>query len=734
VQVKSKGVQIKQAAGAPIAQQWEFARKPIDPLAASIAACAKELGRDIGMETLIAGVALPVDGLLSPKLALSAAETAGFRAHLTRRPLRDLVQAVLPCVVFLKNRQACVLIESGDKNTPAQILWPSRSSDPLAMPLAELHELYEGHALLLRHDAELTEHSASAISHSKGHWYWGVARKFWPDYLQVILASAVINMLALAIPIFTMNVYDRVFPNAALITLWSLVAGIGVVLVFDGILKWIRARVVDGVSRRVDQSVSAVIFRHIADLRLESLTQPPGALMNNLKDYEKVRDFFSSQTVASLTDLIFSVLFIGVIYYMGGPLAYPPALAFVAVVGFGIVVLWPLRNAANASRTSSGVKNAVAVEAVSELETLKSIAGQGRMQSRWEQRVSEAARTQDSSKKLATFATTFTALAQQLSSIGIVVIGVYLALEGVITMGAVIAAMILSGRALAPTAALSSLFVRASFAFSTLRSLNELMALKSEANAGSHKLNARIEDGGFELKNAALTYPGSNLPSVTDISFKSQGRERIGIIGAVGAGKTSLVRLMAGLYEPTEGQILLDGLNLNQLSSAVLRAHVQLVPQEAVLFSGTLAENIAFGVPHATMEDVLRVSRTSGVDQIAAAHPQGFSMAIAERGKNLSGGQRQMVALARALLPRPQVLILDEPTSSMDSQSEKLFINRLSSALAERPMTLIISTHRMGLLELTDRVLFLDKGRLVADGPKADVLDRLANQSPASPQ
>jgi ATP-binding cassette subfamily C protein LapB len=349
------------------------------------------------------------------------------------------------------------------------------------------------------------------------------------------------------------------------------------------------------------------------------------------------------------------------------------------------------------------------------------------MQARWETQVTENALAQERSRGLATMATSVTGLAQQAASIGIVVMGVYLALDGRITMGAVIAAMILSGRALAPTAALSGLFVRASFAMETLRSLNQLMALPSDASAVAGHLNPRISDGAIEVRDVTLTYPQGALPALRNVSLSIAGGEHIGLIGPVGAGKTSLVRLISGLYPPDEGLVLIDGLNLNQISAARLRAEVQLVPQDAVLFSGTLAENIAFGCRDARDEDILHAARSAGVDRIAASHPDGYGMVIAERGRSLSGGQRQMVALARALLPRPRVLILDEPTSSMDSQSERHFIARLKMALQERPMTLIVSTHRMGLLELTDRVVLLNDGRVQLDGMRDKILASLAS-------
>jgi ATP-binding cassette subfamily C protein LapB len=708
--------------------EWELSDADPDRLASALAACMRLRGRDVGVDALCAGVALDRDGKLSPKTALRAAEAHGYRAQLTRRALNAVPDTVLPVVLFLAGRDACVLISKA--GAQAQVMWPSRSDTVLDVPLDEVMAQYAGHALLLQQ--EVPSEAATTADRKPGHWYWSVASRFWPDYLQVVLASAVVNVIALSIPLFTMNVYDRVFPNASLVTLWSLVAGVGLALVFDAVLKWLRARVIDTISRRVDLAVSSEIFRHIADLRLDAETQSAGALINNLKDYEQVRDFFSSQTLATLTDFVFAILFVAVIAYIGGPLAWPPGIALGFVVVMGLLLLAPLRSAANESRAQTGIKHAVAVEAITDIETLKAVSGQNRMQARWERNVSESARYEERSKRLATFATTATTTAQQVSSVGIVVIGVYLALEGNLTMGAVIAAMILSGRAMAPSASLASLFVRGSFAFSTLRSLTALMARPSDKSTSGAVLNVGAEDGAFELKNVGLQYAETKVPAVSEVSLATKPLERIGLIGPVGAGKTSLVRLLSGLYAPTSGMVLLDGLNMAQIAPARLRRDVQLVPQEAVLFSGTLAENVAFGMPHADNEDLLRVARLAGVDRIAAAHPQGFAMPIAERGRNLSGGQRQMVALARALLPRPRVLILDEPTSSMDTLSEKRFVENLARVLNEWPMSVIISTHRMGLLDLVDRLILLDGGKVTMDGPKASVLSQLERRNQKS--
>lgn len=708
-------------------EDWPLAQQPRDPLAACLAEAMRMAGRDVAAEVLTNGIALPPDGRLTPDLAIAAADRNGVQARLMRRKLADLSDDSLPIILLLQGKDACILIARTTENA-YEILRPSQSSDPLTVTQSALSESYVGHAIALQSHVETPQ--AKPASASSRHWLWGALRPYWSEYSQVILASILINLLALAVPLFTMNVYDRVFPNAALITLWSLVAGVGLALGFDAVLKLVRAGVIDRIGRKVDRAVSANVFRHVANLQLDGDIPQSGALMNTLKDYEQVAEFFSSQTLSNLIDLVFAILFILLIYYIGGPLALPPALALGFVLIMGVIILRPLRSASEKNRATGGAKTSVAAESVSEIETLKAISGQSRMQSRWENQSAQAAQAQAKSRSLATFATTATALATQASSIGIVVIGVYLALEGQITMGAVIAAMILSGRALAPTAAVTGLFVRGSFALSTLRSLNELMQKPSDATPRARAINTTSRTGTIDLKEVSLTYQGSVLPALKNVTLNVPAESHLGVIGPIGAGKTSLIRVMAGLWPASEGLLLLDGLNTQQIAPATLRNMVQLVPQEAVLFSGSLAENIAFGLPGARDEDILRAARDAGVDRIAAAHPDGFAMQISERGRNLSGGQRQMVALARALLPQPRVLILDEPTSSMDMQSEMLFIAGVQRALQRRPMTLIISTHRMALLQLVTQVAVLAGGELQHHGPKEDVLARLKTPTP----
>lgn len=704
-----------------------------DPLAESLAVALKLRGRDAPAAALLAG--LPRDaGPMTPGLAVRAAEAQGFAARLTRRRLARVEDAVLPTVLFLHGRDAAVLIERRADGR-ALIHRPNHSDTPFEVDTRALAADYAGAALLLRSEPWAVPGAAGTADAGPraGHWFWGELARFWPSFLQVAMAAALINLLALATPVFTMNVYDRVFPNAAVTTLWALAGGVGVALAFDAGLKLLRAAIVDGAGRRADLAISARLFAHFADLRMEATGGAGTRLTSHLKDFEQVREFFSSQTVATLTDLAFAALFLAVIWRLGGPLAYPPAIALAVAVGLGLLSLIPLRRAAARARDQATERAAVATEALGDLETLKAVSGQSRMRKRWEDHTEASGRAQAGLRFWSSLAATLAGLAQQAASIGVVIVGVYLAMDGQTTMGAVIAAMILSSRALAPAAAVTGLFVRGAFAMATLRSLNAAMTLEADATAPARSLNAPIERGALALEEAGLTYAGAERPALQGVSLSIAPGERVGVIGAVGSGKSTLVRLLAGLYAPTEGAALVDGLNLRQLAPATVRASLALVPQDATLFSGTLRENIAFGAPGAADAEIVRAARAGGADALARAHPLGYDMPILERGRNLSGGQRQMVALARALLQPPRVLLLDEPTSAMDAASEAAFQARLADAMREHGFGLVISTHRMRLLDVADRLICLERGRVALDGPKAEVLAALKRRAATAP-
>jgi ATP-binding cassette subfamily C protein LapB len=554
-------------------------------------------------------------------------------------------------------------------------------------------------------------------------WFWSAVRRFWPNYTQVIVAALIGNLLGLASPLFIMNVYDRVIPNLAIPTLWVLTLGVLIAFLFDFIFKMLRMRIVDETGRRVDMAVAGRMFDHFLRLKMIARPASTGGVANQVRDLDSVRDALTSSTVIAATDLLFIGIFVWVMWFLVGPLAWVPALAVPIVIAVTGLVQVPLSRALAESQSDAARRQSILVETVSSLETIKVSGGESWFRKAWDRAVAAASRSTTRARYWANVAASFTSVVFQLVSIVIVVWGVFLVLEGRITVGALIAANILAGRVLAPLNNISQTLARLLHARTALRSLDILMKSETEGGVTARDMNA-FASAGVSFQNVTLTYPGSSLPALDDISFTAASGEKIGVIGRVGSGKSSLVRVLSGLYEPQSGTYLLGGTDTRQFSSADLRSTVGLCLQDAELFTGTLRDNILIGAPGAPASDLERAVRLAGVDFFSSRHPNGLDMHIEERGRSLSGGQRQAVALARCLIRSPKIICLDEPTAYLDIMSERQLCERLKQ-IAEDGITLFIATHRDGPLDLVDRILLLDRGKLLMDGPKEEVVSRL---------
>jgi len=554
-------------------------------------------------------------------------------------------------------------------------------------------------------------------------WFWSAVRRFWPNYTQVVVAALIGNLLGLASPLFIMNVYDRVIPNLAIPTLWVLTLGVLIAFLFDFLFKMLRMQIVDETGRRVDMAVAGRLFDHFLRLKMIGRPASTGAVANQVRDLDSVRDALTSSTVIAATDLLFIGIFVWVMWFLVGPLAWVPALAIPIVIAVTGCVQIPLSKALSESQTDAARRQSVLVETVSSLETIKVSGGESWFRRAWDRAVAAASRSTTKARYWANIAASFTGVVFQLVSIVIVVWGVFLVLEGRITVGALIAANILAGRVLAPLNNISQTLARLLHARNALRSLDALMKSETETGTTARDI-ASSANGGITFQSVSLTYPGGGVPALDGISFAAEAGEKIGIIGRVGSGKSSLVRILSGLYEPQSGTYLLGGIDTRQFSAADVRATVGLCLQDAELFTGTLRENILIGAPYASSSDLERAVQLAGVDFFSARHPDGLDMHIEERGRSLSGGQRQAVALARCLIRSPKIICLDEPTAYLDIMSERQLCDRLRQ-IAGEGITLFIATHRDGPLDLVDRILLLDKGKLLMDGPKDVVVARL---------
>ncbi|MGH6942613.1 MAG: type I secretion system permease/ATPase [Geminicoccaceae bacterium] len=711
--------------GAATPGGWNIAPKADrldDPLLASLVTLAHLLERPASPEALKAGLPLE-EGRLAPELAVRAAERAGLSARLVRRPLARITRHTLPCILLLEQREACVLVElrSGER---ALVVLPETGRGAVEMPLEDLARRYTGHALFARPELRFDRRAEEVDAGADRSWFWGTLLQAWPIYIEVALAALLVNSFALASPLFIMNVYDRVVPNNATETLWVLAIGVITVFVFDFVLRNLRGYFVDSAGRMADIKLAGRIFEQVLGIRMAARPASAGAFANNLREFESLRDFFTSATLVTLVDLPFLLFFIAVVWLIGGPIALVPGIAVPAVIGVGLVLQLPLNRIVRRTFKEAAQKHGVLVESINGLETIKSIGAESRTQRNWEQFVRATAVSANRARVPSALAVNFSALAQNLVTVGVVVFGVYRISEGLLTVGGLVACTIITSRAMAPLAQVAGILTRYHQARASFEALDQVMALPVERPRTSRFLHRPDLEGAIEFKNVTFGYPGQKLPTLKDVSFAIRPGERVGLVGRIGSGKTTIEKLVLGLYEPEQGAVLVDGTDLRQIDPADLRRNVGSVLQDVFLFHGTIRDNITLGAPFADDRAVLRAASIAGVEDFVARHPLGFDLNVGERGERLSGGQRQAVAVARALLLDPPVLVLDEPTSAMDNGAENRLKQRLAEVLDGK--TLLLVTHRASLLSLVDRVIVMDGGRVVADGPKDEVLRSLA--------
>lgn len=692
-----------------------------DPLLGAVAQLAALLERPISTEALIAG--LPhVGGPLPPDLAVRAAERAGLRARIVRRArIEEISPVTLPCILLLRRSRACVLL--GVVDGKAEIVAPEHAPERTVIDLATLEADYAGYVIFARPETRLDARAARIEIGNPKEWFWGTLARFWPIYSHVVIASLLINLFVLASPLFVMNVYDRVVPNNAKETLWVLAIGVAVAYSFEFVLRNLRTYFVDVAGKNADVIIASRLLEQLMGIKLEAKPPSVGAVANNLREFESLREFFTSGTLAAVVDLPFIFLFIFVIWLIGGPIALVPLVAVPLVIGAGLVLQMPLRRVVERSHRESNQKHALLIETIDGLETIKATAAESRIQGAWEHFVGTTARSAGTARFIASLATTFSALGIQLTTILVVVWGVYLIADGKLTTGALVASTLLASRALAPLGAIAAMVTRLAQSRVALKALDGMMKMPTERTPERSFLHRPRLNGEVEFRNVAFAYPGQQGRALDGVGFRIQAGERVGILGRIGSGKSTIARLLMGLYEPEEGAILVDGTDLRQVDPADLRRNIGYVSQDNYLFYGSVRHNIAFGAPHMDDASVLRAANTAGVTDFVRMHPQGFDLQVGERGMSLSGGQRQAIVVARALLQDPPILVLDEPTSCMDNATEAMFKQRLTSILAGK--TLLLVTHRSSLLSLVDRLIIFDGGQIVADGPREEVLNAL---------
>ena len=688
--------------------------------------CLMTLGKIHGLalqrEALLAG--LPLDkGRIRPALFSRAAQRAGFTSRIVRRGIEQLNPALFPVILQLDKDDACLVHECDLENNTASVTYSELADAPVTVALQELEARYTGIAFYVRPLFRYDIRTPEVRKLKRRHWFWSVIEENKQLYRDILVAALMINLMALAMPLFIRNVYDRVLPNLAIDTLWVTASAVLLVLCADVVLRLMRVYFIDRAAARADVKLSATIMEQVLGLRMENRPASVGSFASNLQAFEFIRSFITSSTVAALVDLPFALFFILIILLISWPLAIPVFVGAGLVFLYAVTIQGKLHDLTEKTYRGGAQRNATLIEGLTGMETIKILGAEGRFQAKWEQVVAYLTHIGEQLRLLSASVSTGAYWVQNAVSIAIIITGVYLVGAGNLTMGGLIAVYILSSRAMAPVSQSAALLTQYHQAATSMTSLDEIMARPVERPSDAAFVTRQTFRGDIEFKNVEFKYPNQDNEALSGLSFRIRAGEHVAILGKVGSGKTTLERLISGLYQPTSGAVLIDGVDSRQLDPAELRRNLGHVPQDVMLFFGSLRDNITMSHSAATDQEILRASRIGTIDQFVDKHPHGFQMQIGERGDNLSGGQRQGVAIARAVIADPPILLLDEPTSSMDTTTEALFKARLKQYAAQK--TMLIVTHRSSLLELADRIIILDGGRLVADGPKETVLEAL---------
>lgn len=673
-------------------------------------------------DAMLAGLPLP-QGRLTTTLFPRAAESVGLSAQVEKRSFHELSPLLLPAVIMLRDGGACVLLELDPEHRRARVALPLLENAEQELAFEQLTQLEAGEIILVKRAFRYDARSPKVLESGHGHWFWGTLLSSLSIYRDVLIASVLINLFAVASPLFTMNVYDKIVPNLAFDSLWVLSVGVTIVFAFDVIMRQLRSHFIDIAGKKSDVLLSARIFAKVMGIRMEARPASTGAFAKHLQEFESIREFFTSATVSTLVDLPFAFFFLFIIWIFAGYMAVIPLIAIIVMTIYSLYIQGPLRRSIEEGSRLASQKYANLIEGIAGLEAVKILGAQGNFQYKWEQAVSHMASWGIETRRITNSVSALATFSQQFSTVALVIYGVYLISDAQITMGGIIASVMLSSRIIAPLAQLSVLSTRFNQARTALTILGNIMQSPSEQEEGQHYIQHSLLRGKIEFDNVSFSYPESEQLSLRNINLQINPGEKVAIIGRVGAGKTTLEKLLLGLYKPSSGSIRVDGYELAQIHPAVLRRNIGCVPQDITLFFGSIRDNIIVGHPLVDDGRVLRAAHRAGVTQFSNRDPNGLERQVGEGGRLLSGGQRQAIALARALLMEPPMLLLDEPTSNMDNRSESLIKEEL--AKLDPQTTLVLITHRTTMLDAVQRLIVLDQGMIVADGPREQVLQLL---------
>ena len=707
--------------------------KKRDTLLESLVLYTRLFHKPFSSESLLSG--LPISSNLTNQILFSktnskslfsrAALRAGLKTTIIEKPIKNILSLQLPVILILSNENSCILESFNQDKTKAKIIFAA--DEPLEewIEIDKLEDEYLGFAFMLKKVYEYEHENGKKtldLSNQK-HWFWstlGFSRKI---YFDCILASILINLFVLATPLFTMNVYDRVIPNNAQETLLVFTIGIVVVFLLDASLKFLRTYFLEMAGKKSDIIMSSIIFEKILDLQMHAHPKSVGSFANNIKSFDSIRGFLTNATLSILIDFPFAILFLAVIFYLSGVLVLVPISIIFIIVIYALMIKKPLQISIESTYEASAKKNGILIEALQNIETIKAQGLAGNIQFNWEESTGEIANKSLKSKLISSSIPTITSLLVGLNTVLIIVFGVFLIQKFELTMGGLIATMILSGRAIAPMGQIVGLITNFEDAKTSFKMLDDIVNKPLERPIAREFVKRPSLKGNIEFRNVSFKYPESEAYALKDVSFTIKGGEKVAFIGRIGSGKSTIAKLILKLYEPQEGSILIDGIDISQIDPADLRKKISYVPQDIHLFRNTIKNNILGSYKFVDDEWMIKCSKISGTDEFVKLHPVGYDMPIGERGAGLSGGQRQSVGIARALINDSKIYLFDEPTNAMDQTSESNVLNNLKENLEEK--TLFLVTQKMNMLDLVTRVIVMNQGEKVLDGDKMEIIKKL---------
>ena len=702
-----------------------------DALLDSLVLFTKLYHKPYSAEALTAG--LPIEpGAEAPELFSinsakglfsRAASKAGLKSSIIKRPLSQISPLQLPMIILLSNQGSCIVDSFNEDRTQVKIIMPAEEAVEQWIDIEDLEDEYIGFGFMIKKEFEYTDDNLRTLHLKQKHWFWSTIKLSTGIYKDVLYASLLINLFVLASPLFTMNVYDRVVPNNAIETLWVFAIGVTIVYIIDTFAKFTRTYLLETAAKKSDIIMSSIIFEKVMDLKMANHPASVGSFASNLKDFDNIRSFLTNATMAAVIDLPFAIIFLAVIAYIGGNIILIPIFTIFLILSYAYFIKKPLRASIESTHEASAKKSSILIESLNNVETLKTLGTLNQIQWKWEESTGEIASKSLKSRLLSASIPTITQLLIQLNTVMIIVFGVYKIQEFELTMGGLIAIVILTGKTLAPMGQVAALMTNYEDTKTSYEAINEILAQPSERPEGKKFVERPNFLGHIQFIDVTFSYPGCSVPAVKNISFEIHPGESVAIIGRIGSGKSTIEKLILGLYEPDSGQILVDGIDINQIDPADLRKHIGYVSQDIMLFRGTVKDNIVFRATHASDGAMIRAAHISGASEFIKKHPKGYEMPIGERGLGLSGGQRQSIGIARAFLLDAPIMLLDEPSNAMDQMTEAKLLNNLQEALRDK--TTIIVTQKMNILKIVERVIVIDDGKVIIDAPKEIAIKQL---------